>query len=39
MNSTLTNQQVKVKEGLAPLPLYAAVNVKKKTSAKVFHGK
>lgn len=37
MNSTLTNQQVKVKKGLVPLPLYAAVNVKRKTSAKVFH--
>jgi hypothetical protein len=38
MNSTLTNQQEKLSGGSAPLPLYAALNVKRKTSAKVFHG-
>ncbi|XP_060561359.1 cytosolic phospholipase A2-like [Ruditapes philippinarum] len=37
MNSTLTNQQEKLSGGSAPLPLYAALNVKRKTSAKVFH--
>ncbi|XP_060582429.1 cytosolic phospholipase A2-like [Ruditapes philippinarum] len=37
MNSTLTSQQGKVSHGSAPLPLYAALNVKRKTSAKVFH--
>ncbi|XP_060587565.1 cytosolic phospholipase A2-like, partial [Ruditapes philippinarum] len=35
--STMTNQQEKVKEGSVPLPLYAALNVKRETSAKVFH--
>jgi hypothetical protein len=35
----LTYQQGKVSKGLAPLPLYAALNVKPTTSAKVFHGK
>ena len=39
MDSKLTDQQEKVREGLVPIPLYASVHVKTRTSAKIFHGK
>lgn len=38
LDSKLTDQQEKIKDGRAPMPLYTCVHVKKDVSAKVFQG-
>ena len=38
MDTKLTDQQDKIKDGQAPMPLYTCVHVKKDVSAKVFQG-
>ena len=36
MKAKLSDQKDKISEGLAPLPMYTCVHVKKNISAKVF---
>ena len=39
MDSTLTAQREKIKDGASPMPLYTCVHVKKDVPARSFQGK